>query len=536
MKFLSNISNKPIYVFTFLLVVALICYGNVMQGPFFFDDMDFIVNNQFIKSFSLSDIYSNSVTEGANVHSNFYRPNQQVVFAVIYHFFGANVIPFHLCSILFHCINAYFIFLLVARLGFSGPASFFASLLFLIHPIQTEAVSYISGFADILGLFFFLSGLLVYLKSFWVNEIKKQAVYLFLACCLFSLALLSKESLVVLAPLCILISIYLISKEKQKTNTYFYLSLTFIIVLSISYLIMKFTWFNFSDSLGLTKEKNIYTENLNVRLNTFIGILPEYYKMILYPKSLFYAKPYMAYLELFTLKSLLGIASISLWIICLFRFQKNKQLALGITWFFIALLPFTGVIPLNSMFLEHWLYVPIIGICILIACHFDYLMRKGFNTLLQVSTLLICILFVTRTYSRNQEWANVEKFYLNELKNNPSAASYNNLGMYYADKKAYQKAISNYQKGISMYNAFPQPHLNLANIYLNLNQVDNAITEIYNSLKIDPGYYNSLASLYTIYSNTNQPNKAAQIKEILENLKTAGKPDIRLIEKIIYAK
>ncbi len=174
-KFLSKISERKPLVFGILLAFALICYVNVIDGPMLFDDEHFIEKNLLIQSLdNIPDIFTTSVTEGAYIGSNFYRPNQQVVYAFLYHFFGLNPVAYHLVSILLHLLNAFFIFLLLVRFSFSKNASFIAALLFLVHPVQVEAVSYISGLADPLGLFLLLLGLLSYHKGLMARKRTSQ--------------------------------------------------------------------------------------------------------------------------------------------------------------------------------------------------------------------------------------------------------------------------------------------------------------------------------------------------------------------------
>lgn len=75
-------------------------------------------------------------------------------------------------------------------------------------------------------------------------------------------------------------------------------------------------------------------------------------------------------------KGIFGIIVILFGAFIIFRYKKNPNLFLGLTWFFTALLPYSGIFPLNAMYLEHWLYVPMIGIAILIATFIDNIKTK----------------------------------------------------------------------------------------------------------------------------------------------------------------
>ena len=529
-KFLGN----NLFVLIGLAVLAIACYSSAIEGPFFFDDEQFIVKNEYVQKLQVAKIYTSSVTQGAHLQSNFYRPNQQFVFGVLTQLFGQNPKVFHVNSILFHAFNAFLLFLLFHLLSLPRNLSFIGGALFLIHPIQTEAVAYISGFADILGLFFFLSGLLLYLHSM-KQEPKTKWIYL--SCCLllYAAALFSKENLVVLLPLTLLVSAYRLLNKKNKPDKFIFTGWALIGVLTFSYMLLKFSVFNFSENAGLTGQTNVYTEHLYVRLYTFINILPEYIRLFLFPIELYYAKPYTAYTNLNSFKAVEALLLIGLTLFSLYKFKKMPKLALGLGWFLASLAPYSGIVPLNAMYLEHWLYVPIIGLLLLVLFGIQRLEKYKVRALLLSAFLIVSILFAKRIYSRNQEWSSPEKFYLNETKYSASVSNYNNLGMIYADKKNYSRALEFYQLSIKTYDAFPQPHFNSANIYIEMNNADAALSELYLALKIDPGFYPALEKLQNLYFNLKQEQKAKAIGTVLDRLKQGNQTPFNEIEKIMIA-
>ena len=127
---LNRIIANNTRVLLLLLLFGLLAYVNVLKGPFLFDDEHFIVKNVMIQSLkSIPDIYSSSVTEGAGISANFYRPNQQLMFAFLFQLFGLNALPYHLFSVLLHILNAFLLFKLINSIQFSRTASFVAAVL-----------------------------------------------------------------------------------------------------------------------------------------------------------------------------------------------------------------------------------------------------------------------------------------------------------------------------------------------------------------------------------------------------------------------
>ena len=127
------------------MAFSFLFYGNVMNGPFIYDDLYMIVRNSQIQSLShFSDYFTQSATEGFNYTSNLYRPLSNIVNAITYAVFEMNQAAYHIRNILIHIINGFLVFLLCNKLSFKRITSFVIAILFLAHPTQVESVSYIA--------------------------------------------------------------------------------------------------------------------------------------------------------------------------------------------------------------------------------------------------------------------------------------------------------------------------------------------------------------------------------------------------------
>ena len=508
-------------------------YANVVRGPFFFDDEHFIIKNRAVHDLDLQRIYTSSVTEGASIAGNMYRPNQQMVFALLYKLFGPrSSVAYHVASILLHLLNSFLVFFLLTRLSFGRVASFLAAALFLIHPAQTEAISYISGFADPLSLFLMLATLIHVIS---ILQSSASPSWWSVALCSVGalLALLTKENAVVLLPLGVVICAYGWSRWGSVTLRRSVAPLLAIGVPVLVYVCLRFTVLRFSQSIGLTEERNIYTDNLSIRLITFVNVLIDYAKIIVFPRDLYYAKPYTAYTELSSPRALFGIVWLAVFAFSAAQFKARRNLFLGLGWFFAALFPFAGFVPLNAMYLEHWLYVPIIGICILVASAYERLADAKSGEWMLASCMVVLLLCAVRTVARNRQWADVEQFYLNELKySDESVSILNNLGMFYADRGQYGKAIEFYARSITTLDAFAQPHHNLAEIYFRLGRDPEAVDQLYRALRIDPGFGYSLTRLRDFYRERGDEERAARADRLLEHLHRGETPRPEDIENI----
>lgn len=530
---MTKLFDKNYKVFILFFVLGFGVYASVIKGGFLFDDEHFIQKNEFVKEFNIKKIYSSSVTEGAGLDGNFYRPNQQVAYAVLYKIFGEKVEVFHIQSILFHVLNAFLLFLLFCVLDFNRMAALIGGLLFLLHPIQTEAVSYISGFADPLSLACMLAGSLLFIKANQESD-KPSVLFIALSLVFYVLALFTKESAVVFLPLIALIGFYLFQRNKVKLNTLNISYLALVVVFTGLYLLGKFTVFKFSEAAGLSEQSDLYTENLHIRIITFLNVMPEYFKMFLFPAELNYEKPYRAYTTIATRGGVFSLLVIVALVLSVVYYKKVPKLLLGFAWFFLALAPFTGVVPLNAMYLEHWIYVPIIGLIILVMRLYEFMVNKKLGGVFLVFFIPLILFAVGRTYARNTEWGDIEKFYKNELKYTGDAVRiYNNLGMYYAEKGNHNKAINYYRKAIQVWDNFPQPHHNIAGIYMEMNQIDDALIELHRALQINPNFVYSLDRVRNIYEAYGEKEKAEAFNALILNVQNGGQNSFEQIDAIM---
>lgn len=504
--FLEKITSKNSLVLVFIFCAALFAYGNILIGDFVFDDNIFIENNVQIRSPSnVEDIYSSSTTAGSGLGGdNFYRPNQQFVYMLLYSLGGLTPFFFHLMPVLLHILNGFLIFLLFTRLGLSRRISFFGSLLFLLHPILTEAVSYISGLSEPLVASTILGTLLIFLEIFKDISYRKFHKLLLLGAAIFAVGLFSKESQVVALPLMGIILLYKWPKGERERLLRALVFIGTLAILFLIYLYARINFLNFTGVIGLTGELNSYTGSIWVRLATFVHILPEYFKMMLWPWHLYYEKPYVAYDSYGSVQSIVGLLILFFgFVSSIYSLWKGRgEIFLGFMWFFIALLPVSGLIPTNSMYLEHWLYLPIIGL-IFCLCSVCRSLSGKFSihtkTIAAYVFIFILLLFSFRIMARNMEWGNPVKFYQNEIKyTQGSARIYNNLAMELSDKGDCGAAVPNYEKAISLNDTYPQTHHNLARCLAAMGEIEKAANEYLKALFIEPNFSYSINAMYSL--------------------------------------
>jgi tetratricopeptide (TPR) repeat protein len=195
-------------VLVWLTLAILVCYANALNSGFQFDDFNVIVNNPRAHSWS-------SWMEGLTLGI---RPLLKFSYTLNWTM-GMGVIGFHVTNMLIHLMNAYLVYLLAKEFvgqQFRAEAlrdiPLFVALLFAVHPIHTEAVTYICGRSISLMTLFYLMGLFTYING----RIQKSSVKVYGLTPLFFVVSLSVKETAVTFPLALLLWEYVCGGKWQR--------------------------------------------------------------------------------------------------------------------------------------------------------------------------------------------------------------------------------------------------------------------------------------------------------------------------------
>lgn len=526
-------SKKEVWLpIVVLIIIGGFIYSFNLHNQLFWDDDDWIIRNNFVHTISWDNIkfwLTHDTLAGVGLESNYYRPFLFFTFALNYVISGIKPLGYHLFSNLIHIANGLLVFLLIRQVFKKKLLAFLTSLIFLIHPLQTEAITYISGRGDALVAMFMFLGLLFFYKS----ETTKHTIrYRLFTISLLVLGLLSRETAIIFPFLALVFYISFISKEgivvsiKRgiiKIWPYFAVALV--------YGILRLTVLNFQNTLNFYTAPNIYSENLLYRFFTFMHVLVDYFKLLFIPTNLHMERSMMVHTSLFQWPVWLGVLIVLGVLAVLYRLYANRHPDFKIwlfSWglFFIAIGPVSGIAPINSLIYEHWLYLPMAGFWLIIAFYlvklFD-LLRSRKNTIgywIVVAGLLVYFSFLGyQSIQRNILWGNQLAFYLDILKYEPvSSRINNNVGNIYYNKKDLENAEKYYRIAASQEDIFAEPHFNLGTILQSRGDIYGAIKLYEKAIEINPNFYYSYQNLSVIYAQQDNLTKAIENIEKLKLL------------------
>ena len=487
------------------LTVILIClsvyaaYLNTLPNPFIFDDRHTITENKYIKHLeTIPKLFTDKVTS-LPITKGMWRPLLMLSFASNYFISGLSPHGYHLINILLHFLNAVLLYLLLEtflkELSFGRRLGL--TLIFCLHPINTEAVTYISSRSVTMCAFFILSGFYCYVR--WRHDRRTRFFLLSLASYIF--ALMTKEIALIL-PMLIITYEFIYNKNFWEEKKEIILGFLPFLLITLGYIFMIKLIFDEVFGLFAKAKSALATRSYSSNILTQGAVSFFYLYLFFYPFNLCVDHNFPI---ISSLKNPLGaIPLVLIIILILTALSLRKRLpliALSIFWYLICLLPqFYG--RLNIVAAEHHPYLAYFSVYFILA----YLLlklkiKKEFSRLLFI---FILGLFFILTIIRNLEWGSEYTLWKAELKNNPdSEIAKGSLGLYLINRgfdeegERYLRQAINSKKGIAS-----QPSiLNLASYYAKtLNQPQKAL-ELLNQHKdqisrLDLRHLNTLGIIY----------------------------------------
>jgi len=336
-----------------LIFLGLLAFFNAIRHPFVHDDVVFILNNPHITELgSWAEAFKVPAASGGI--NTYYRPVLEILYRFEYHLFGPHPFGFHLFNVIVHVINGLLLFGLLLRLGLREAVAWVIALLFLIHPVQTEAVSCISGISNL----WMALGVLLALNAYVDKRYTMSMVF-------FVMAFLSKEQGILFVPLVMVIDY---SRGDKNFLSWFFWGLVACILL----------WLRQSvTGASLLKDIMLFPGELYLRLAAIPRVIGMDLRLIFCPYDLHYYRS-TDILQANGIAWILALISILGIFYALHRWpQARPTLILGFGWFLAALLPVLNIVPLINEYSfiltpEHFLYLPIVGILILAVTAADH--------------------------------------------------------------------------------------------------------------------------------------------------------------------
>ncbi len=413
----------------FLAGVVFAVYSNVYHNAFLFDDENTVVDNQFLRGWRyLPSIFSSSLTTGSLTFGDYYRPLQGGLYLFVFQAIGLKAWGFHLLNVLLHAANACLVYRLGRKLAFRPAGAFLAAAIWAAHPINVEAVAYISDTGDGLYAFFCLGAANALLPDFSRSRIIAASF-------LFIFALLSKESAIAF-PFLAGTLVYFSDKQRFETRRYF--RLWPFAAIACVYLLFRMT-------IGAKiVAANTMQPDGFLDLDFFAAI-PVYLRLFLWPEPLFMKHVLEATGGLWAAQAAFGVFAVGGLAAIVFRPQSLLTLPLswGSLWFFFALSP---VLSMGRVAYEHWMYLPMTGLTLGLLEGIAITVNKRFTKTVFLFGLFVLSLFGSMAWQQNKSWRDPITFCNNVFASGrPAPEAHILLGTHYARGGNYDAARNQFE-------------------------------------------------------------------------------------------
>lgn len=474
------------YLLVSLLGFAV--YANTFQVPFYFDDFPCIVDNPVVHDLGnlahLDRFWELGITE--DIRNNIVtRIVTYLTFALNYRLHGLAVGGYHLVNLLIHLANALLVYRLVGLLratqgyspsrsfGSTDPLALVVALLFVAHPVQTNAVTYIVQRFASLATFFCLIATVSYLQAFQSPTPSRRR--LFYACAMLATltAMFTKE---IAYPLPLLLTLcdltFLGGAWRQRL---WRLAPFWAIMLLLPLTVLTLAAHSEITGNDATNALELVNISRGARWSYFFTqwrVIVIYLKILLVPTGLhleYDLRPSISVWDSEVLASgllLAGLFSAGLWLLlrrCLHRSEvAGRLIGFGLCWFFITLLMESSIIPLDDLLFEYRLYLPSVGVLLSVASCVDLGRQRivrhwpGAAAGLTASVALLVVALAVATYQRNRTWQDDLVFWQDNVDKSPNRA---------------------------------RSRVNLADAYLKRGAIGKAVTELETAIQINPNHW-----------------------------------------------
>lgn len=392
--------NNYLILILLLLSTALV-YTNSLKNPFTPDDRLIILDNfRSSQSWKLENFFSRSLFGYLPSEHAYLRPLTLFSFALNYPMAGDHPAGYRAVNIAIHLWVITLVFILFSRLTEKWIAAF-STLLFALHPVHVQAVSYISSRSDPLYTCLALLTLLFWHQAS-ENQESHRRLYLSTGLALFFLGLFAKETMIVVIPLAGLMDLVWNRKEswrdKLRDNLGWYLGL---VVLLVIYLLLR-------SSLGYSFLMKAGIEiNFGYRVLLALKLFGLYLALAFYPAHLSLFRTSEVPQSFFEWQVVVGtILLIGMLLLAWLSRRDRKEISFGISWYLVSLLPVLNLTLLNAPMMEHWLYLPLIGLTLAfvggVRCLAE---RVGKIRGAAIGLILLALMLSARTVTRNAEWS-----------------------------------------------------------------------------------------------------------------------------------
>lgn len=521
---------KSRYVILLLLPLGVLIYSNALDGAFVFDDRAYVSENPWIRSFS-------NFTDLRGV-----RYIGDLSFAVNYSLRGLDPFWFRAVNVAIHISNSVLVFFLILEL-FKTPflqsaacgkdklplsMAFPVSAIFLAHPLQVQAVTYISQRYTSLAALFFLTSVLLFLRSRNTAGRKEGGALLYALSLVSAVLAMKTKEISFTLPFIILLLEFGLFHEGAAARRLLriapFMAAALLIPASV-YLPDAPLGNKVDELMRVRKIDEAGSISRYAYLITEASVILLYLRLMFLPVNQHFIYDWPLAESVFEPGVFASCVAVALFmaftVFLLIRARRvNAPLlllaALGLAWFFITISIESSVIPIKDPVNEHRLYLPGAGIMVFSAALLFHFLKKG-TTLPAVILLAAAVPLSAASYARNHVWSDPIRLYADEAEKSPGAIGpHMYLGIALYERGALESALGEFKKAEAIDPGSKFVLKTLSRFYHNTGIIDEAISVTQRLVTIAPYSAEDAYNLGVLYMKKGLLDEAEKVfKDLL---------------------
>ena len=575
-KGFGQLARNPLLHLLLIAGLAILCYANTFHVPFVFDGLDQIHDNPVVHG--LANFFRNNSGYA-------YNKNRFVcffTFALNYQFGGLDVAGYHLVNLAIHIASALLVYALVlltfrtpwfqdeaqgSRFKVQGEPStlnaqpstlipLVVALLFALHPVQTQAVTYIYQRLASLGTMFYLLALVLYVlarlkagvpspesrvqgprsqsksRSFSPPLLVAGSVLAAI------LAMKTKEFSVTLPFIALLYEFSFFRGGWRRRLAWLAPLLLTIPIVPLGVFLPGLSGAPGASPAAKASGHLLAVASQQFRLQTTLPrwdylltqfrVIVTYLRLLVLPVDQNLDYDYPVYSTFFTppvfLSFLLLAGLFALAVYLYWRSRKTgspayRLIGFGILWFFVTLSVTSSVIPIYDVIFEHRLYLPFFGAAVAVVMSIAPLFERFSRIRGSAVPVLLAVLVISgfgfATYLRNQVWESKITMWQDVVQKSPEKVRpYNNLGASLNEAGRFPEAISVLSRALEVRPDHAEAWYNLGRAYMLSGRYGQAIAPLEKAIRFKPDYPDAFVNLG---ASLNRMRRFGETVALLEN-------------------
>jgi hypothetical protein len=484
-----------------IAALGVLIYFSGLRNAFQDGDVTQILDSPVVHSLSNFSLFFKGGTlyTGNGMRSQsgtFYRPLITTFYSMLYSLFGPHALAYHVFQLIVFISSAIVVYLFF-KLSFRSTIALFLAAIYLVHPINSQAVYAIQNLQDSLFVFFGLSALYILVKY------KTTKCLVYVALCLF-LSLLSKETGGVFI---VMAFVYLSWFNRPRL----YKFIAIMVLPIVIYFTLRIP------AVGLNGNPNnapIDRLSFAGRMFTAPSIMQFYFTKFIFPWKL--ASSYQWTYSKFSVQHVLiplvvdcAVVALVVYVARKLRKQTTKALfytyLFFVVWTAVGLIPYLQIVPLDATANETWFYCAMVGLLGIFGVLMTvYPIKMRPERLMVLAFLLIALLGI-RTGLRGRDWSSEQTLaYKDIAASKQDFLAYNDVSDILIQQGKYAAAKPYVRRSIAVYPAYFN-YNNLATILTHQSNYAGAVADYDEALKYGnyqvPAIYENIAQITLVYGN-----------------------------------